>query len=130
MNKTISMGRLAGEPNVRETKDGKKVAEFVMALDRYKEGADFPRFIAWEKRAEFVEKYCHKGGKFLVEGRIQTGSYDNKDGNKVYTTDIVVESIEFCEKKKEPDGSEGQPENPEDTWMNVPDGIDEELPFA
>ena len=102
MNKTISMGRLTGEPNVRETKDGKKVAEFVMAIDRYKEGADFPRFIAWEKKAEFVEKYCHKGGKFLVEGRIQTGSYDNKDGNKVYTTDIVVESIEFCEKKKEP----------------------------
>ena len=131
MNKTISMGRLTGEPNVRETKDGKKVAEFVMAIDRYKEGADFPRFIACEKKAEFVEKYCHKGGKFLVEGRIQTGSYDNKDGNKVYTTDIVVESIEFCEKKKEPDGSEGQPrENPEDAWMNVPDGIDEELPFA
>lgn len=131
MNKVILMGRLTDEPKVRAVKDDKKVAEFVIAVDRYKEGADFPRCVAWDKRAEFVEKYCHKGGKFLVEGRIQTGSYE-KDGHKVYTTDVMVDSIEFCEKKeKAMDGSDGQPtENPNDGWMNVPDGIDEELPFV
>ena len=124
MNKTISMGRLTDEPKVRETQAGKKVAEFTMALDRIKEGADFPRFIAWDKKAEVIEKYCHKGTKLLIEGRIQTGSYE-KDGHKVYTTDIVVENLEFCEKK-----SEMQPANPTDEFMKIPDGINEEIPFV
>ena len=124
MNKTISMGRLTDEPKVRETQAGKKVAEFTMALDRIKEGADFPRFIAWDKKAEVIEKYCHKGTKLMIEGRIQTGSYE-KDGHKVYTTDIVVENLEFCEKK-----GETQPANPTDEFMKIPDGISEEIPFA
>ena len=128
MNKTISMGRLTDEPKISETQSGKKVARFTLALDRYKEGADFPSFVAWEKKAEFMEKYCHKGTKLLIEGRIQTGSYE-KDNVKVKTTDIICDNIEFCEKKKA-DGSEGQPEsNPEDGWMNIPEGIDQELPF-
>lgn len=130
MNKTISMGNLTDDPKITETSTGKKKAEFVLALNRIKEGADYPRFIAWEKKAEFLENYCHKGMKLLVEGHIQTGSYDGKNG-RVYTTDIICENIEFCEKKKAIDGSEGQPrENPTDAFMKIPDGIDEEMPFA
>ena len=128
MNRTISMGRLTDDPKITETANGKKVARFTMALDRMKEGADFPSFVAWDKKAEFMENWCHKGTKLLIEGHIQTGSYEGKNG-KVYTTDIVCDSIEFCEKKQK-DGSEGQPkENIDDGWMNVPDNVDEELPF-
>jgi len=130
MNKVISIGRLTDEPKVSETSNGKKIARFTLALDRIGEGADFPSYIAWEKKAELIEKHCHKGQKIGVVGRIQTGSYE-KDGNKVYTTDIVVDEIEFCEKKRELDGSEGQPtENASDGFMKIPDGIDKELPFG
>lgn len=124
MNKTITMGRLTDEPKVSQTQSGKKVAKFNMAVDRRGEGTDFPSFIAWEKRAEFIENYCHKGTKLLIEGHIQTGSYE-KDGHKVYTTDIVVDSAEFCEKK-----GDTQPANPADEFMKIPDGINEEIPFA
>lgn len=116
MNRTISMGNLTDDPKITYTQNGKAKAEFTLALNRMKEGADFPRFIAWEKKAEFLEKYCHKGMKLLVEGHIQTGSYDGKNG-KVYTTDIICDNIEFCEKKKE-------------SVMSIPEGIDEEIPFT
>ena len=130
MNKTISMGRLTGEPSVSETSTGKKIARFNMALDRIKEGADFPSFIAWEKNAELIEKSVHKGDRLLIEGHIQTGSYE-KDGHKVYTTDIVIDRFEFIEPKKKDDGSDGQPtENQGDGFVNIPDGIDEEMPFS
>ena len=129
MNKAILTGRFTDEPKISDTNGGKKFARFTLAVDRMKEGADFISCVAWEKNAEFVEKYCHKGIKYLVEGHIQTGSYEGKNG-KVYTTDIVCEHVEFLEKKKA-DGSEGQPtENPSDDWMNIPDGLDKELPFA
>ena len=129
MNRTISMGNMTADPEIKETSTGKKYARFTLALQRMKEGADFPNFIAWEKKAEFMEKYCRKGMKLLVEGHILTGSYEGKNG-KVYTTDIVCDNIEFCEKKKRDDGSEGQPkDNIDEGWMNVPDGIDEEMPF-
>ena len=124
MNKTITMGRLTDEPKVSQTQSGKKVAKFNMAVDRIGEGTDYPSFIAWEKRAEFIENYCHKGTKLLIEGHIQTGSYE-KDGKKVYTTDIIVEKTEFCEKK-----SAEQPANPTDEFMKIPDGIDEQIPFS
>ena len=124
MNKTITMGRLTDEPKVSQTQSGKKVAKFNMAVDRIGEGTDYPSFIAWEKRAEFIENYCHKGTKLLIEGHIQTGSYE-KDGKKVYTTDIIVEKTEFCEKK-----GETQPANPTDEFMKIPDGIDEQIPFS
>ena len=128
MNKTISMGRLTDEPKISSTQSGKTKAEFSMALPRAKEGADFPRFVAWEKTAETIEKYCHKGTRLLIEGHIQTGSYEGKNG-KVYTTDIIVERIEFCDSKPK-DGTEGQPtENPTDEFMKIPDGMDEEFPF-
>ena len=128
MNRVICMGNLTDDPKITYTQSGKCKAEFTLALNRIKEGADYPRFVAWEKKAEFMEKYTHKGMKLLVEGRIQTGSYEGKNG-KVYTTDVICDQIEFCEKKKN-DGTEGQPkENPEGGWMNVPEGIDEEIPF-
>jgi len=127
MNKTISIGNMTDEPKISETASGKKVARFTLALNRVGEGADYPNFIAWEKKADFMEKYCHKGMKLAVEGHIQTGSYEGKNG-KVYTADIVCDQIEFCEKKQKDDG---QPkENPSDEFMKIPDGIDEEIPFS
>ena len=128
MNLTISKGNMTDEPRVTETSTGKKKAEFTLALNRMKDGADFPRFIAWEQKAELIEKWCHKGTSLLVEGHIQTGSYEGKSG-KVYTTDIICDRIEFCDKKPK-DGSEGQPtENDPNPFMNIPDSIDEEIPF-
>ena len=127
MNKTISKGRLTDDPKITTTQSGKKKAEFTLALDRAKEGADFPRFIAWEKAAELLEMYCHKGKELLIEGHIQTGSYEGKNG-KVYTTDIVVERIEFCGKKDDP--VEGVGKNEGNEFVKLPEGIDEEIPFA
>lgn len=128
MNRVIAIGNLTDEPKVTYLQSGKAKAEFTLALQRMKEGADFPRFIAWEKKAEFMEKYCHKGMKLAVEGHIQTGSYE-KDGKKVYTTDIICDNIEFCEKKKA-DETTGQPTENANEWMKIPEGIDKELPFA
>lgn len=128
MNRTISMGNLTDDPKITETSTGKKVARFTLALQRMNEGADFPSFIAWEKKAEFLEKWCHKGMKLAIEGHIQTGSYEGKNG-KVYTTDIVCDQIEFCERKPK-NGTEGQPkENEPVPFMDIPDSIDEEIPF-
>ena len=130
MNKTISMGNLTDEPKISEVAGGHKTATFNLALNRIKDGADFPRFVAWDKKAELIENWCHKGSRLLVEGHIHTDSYENRDGKKVYTTDIIVDSLEFCDRKPK-DGSEGQPkENPGGGWMNVPEGIDDEVPFA
>ena len=113
---------------------------FSVAIDRrYKQDgqptADFPRVIAWGKTAEFIEKYFHKGMKIAIDGRIQTGSYTNKDGQTVYTTDIVAENVEFVESKgtSESNRNTGNAPNPsvtDDGWMNIPDGVDDEgLPF-
>ena len=128
MNKTFSMGRLTDEPKVSETSTGKKIARFNMALDRMKEGADFPDFIAWDKSAELIGKSVHKGDRLLVEGHIQTGSYE-KDGRKIYTTDVVVDRFEFIEPKAK-DGTEGQPEDNHNDFIAIPEGVDEEMPFA
>ena len=125
MNRVIAIGNMTDDPKVTYLQSGKAKAEFTLALQRMKEGADFPRFIAWEKKAEFMEKYCHKGMKLAVEGHIQTGSYE-KDGKKVYTTDVICDNIEFCERKK--DETTGQPTESTD-FMKVPDGIDGEIPF-
>ena len=126
MNKVIAIGNLTDDPKVTYTNNGKCKAEFTLALNRAKEGADFPRFIAWEKTAELFEKYIHKGQKVGIEGHIQTGSYENKEDKKVYTTDVIVERVEFLEKKKQ---EETQPtENPAD-FVKIPEGLDEEIPF-
>lgn len=141
MNKVILMGRLTRDPEVRYTQgdNASAVARFSLAVDRRfkKDGdqtADFINCVAFGKTGEFIEKYGHKGTKFVVEGRIQTGSYTNKDGQKVYTTDVVVEQVEFAESKASTDGNTtnntANSNAPTDTsFMDIPDGIDEELPF-
>lgn len=104
MNKAILMGRLTKDPEVRYSQNGsetKAVAKYALAVDRRGADnvADFINITAFGKAAEFAEKYLHKGMKILVTGHIQTGSYTNKDGVKVYTTDVIAEDQEFCEKK-------------------------------
>lgn len=127
MNTVVLLGRLTADPDIRSTRDGKAVASFTLAVDRYKEGADFIRCQAWEKRAEFCEKYLKKGTKIAVKGRIRTGDYTDKDGKKIYTTDIVIEDIEFAQTKAAQENQEPQPD--ENGFMDIPDNIGEELPF-
>ena len=141
MNKVILIGRFVRDPEVRYTSNDKCCATFNIAVDRkYKqEGqpeADFPRVITWGKTAEFIEKYFRKGMKIGIEGRIQTGSYENKDGNTVYSTDIVADSVEFVESKSAASNgnnskpAESKPKIDEDGWMSIPDDVnDEGLPF-
>lgn len=141
MNKAILMGRLTRDPEVRYTNGDKPmcIARYTLAVDRRfkrdgQDGADFIPCVAFGKGGEFIEKYCKKGTKLAVSGRIQTGSYTNKDGQKVYTTEIVVEEQEFAESKAAQSGQQNtQPAKEEegmDGFMNIPEGIDEELPFA
>ena len=135
MNKVILMGRLTRDPEVRYTagEEAKAIARYTLAVDRRfkREGeaaADFISCVAFGRQAEFAEKYFRQGIKILVTGRIQTGSYTNKEGRKVYTTDVVVEEQEFAEKKTE----ESKPAAGADPggFMNIPEGIDEDLPFS
>lgn len=154
MNKVILMGRLTRDPEVRYTQGENQmaIARYTLAVDRrFNRGndentADFISCVAFGKSGEFAEKYLRKGTKIAVSGRIQTGSYTNKDGVKVYTTDVVVEDQEFAESKNNNSeggygnnsygggfgGGNSQPAAPMaagDGFMNIPDGIDEELPF-
>ena len=149
MNKVILMGRLTRDPEVRysQGESAMAIARFSLAVDRRRSGnnadgqtADFLNIVAFGKLGEFVEKYLHKGTKVTLSGRIQTGSYTNKDGVKVYTTDIIAEDIEFAESKNSSGadggfsgnnnaGSRPAPATAGDGFMNIPDGIDEELPF-
>ena len=146
MNKVILMGRLTRDADVRYSQGDAStaVARFTLAVDRrFKrdgdDSADFIGCVTFGKNAEFLERYGRKGTKFLVEGRIQTGSYTNKDGQRVYTTDVVVEQFEFAESKAASSSSETGGYVPAsrpspsgaagDGFMNIPDGIDEELPF-
>ena len=144
MNKVILMGRLTRNPEVRYTQgeEPMAIARFTLAVDRRgkrdgEASADFPSCVCFRRTAEFIEKYAHQGTKLVVVGKIQTGSYTNRDGQKVYTTDVVVEEAEFAESKavagqRENSRSEQKPEPQVDAngFMNIPDGIDEELPFA
>lgn len=133
MNKAILMGRITKDPDVRSNGDS-TVTRFSLAVDRRfkkdNETADFIGCVAFGKTAEFIEKYCHKGTKLVVTGRIQTGNYTNKEGQKVYTTDVIVEECEFAESKKASESNESKAESQDDGFMNVPeDEIDSELPF-
>ena len=152
MNKVILMGRLTRDPEVRysqsNTGDGQMaIARYTLAVDRRfnkngDQSADFIGCVAFGRSAEFAEKYLKQGTKIAITGRIQTGSYTNKDGNKVYTTDVVVEEQEFAESKASsdsyaashprtsaPEASMPNPGTAAEGFMNIPDGIDEELPF-
>ena len=151
MNKVILMGRLTRDPNVHYTAGDNPIgiARYTLAVDRRikREGeatADFISCIAFGKAAEFAERYFRQGIRIVVSGRIQTGSYTNRDGNKVYTTDVVVEEQEFAESKNNAAGNNNAQGNTAagqqsgnqgvsvdaDGFMNIPDGIEEELPFS
>lgn len=165
MNKVILMGRLTREPDIRYSNSGERqlaIARFTLAVDRRRNSAnngentaDFIQCVAFDRQAEFAEKYLHQGTKMVVVGRIQTGSYTNRDGQRVYTTDVVVDELEFAESKasaernqaagynnnnynnygggyqqaapsSRPDPSSALSEG----FMNIPDGVeDEHLPF-
>ena len=148
MNKVILMGRLTRDPEVRYTQgnDPMAIGRYTLAVDRRfkkdgQEGADFIPCVVFGKGGEFAEKYLRKGTKIAVTGRIQTGSYTNKDGVKVYTTEVVVEEQEFAESKQTNQSAQtsqntgaltanNSAADAIDGFMNIPDGINEELPFA
>jgi len=156
MNKVILMGRLTRDPEVRYSQGAEPlaIARYTLAVDRRgrrdatggDQTADFIQCVSFGRTAEFAEKYFKQGTKIAITGRIQTGSYTNKDGNKVYTTEVVVEEQEFAESKNASSGNDGgfnggfnggfgggnnapAPSGAGDGFMNIPDGIDEELPF-
>ncbi len=138
MNKIILMGRLTKDPEIRYSQGNNSmaVARYTLAIDRKfkrdgESNVDFINCIAFGKNGEFAEKYLHKGMKILIEGRWQSGSYTNRDGQKVYTNDCVVESCEFAESKNASQSERPQtaPQTDSDGFMSIPDGIDEELPF-
>lgn len=142
MNKAILMGRLTRDPEVRYSQGDNSlaIARFTLAVDRRfkkagEQEADFIGCVSFGKTAEFVEKYFRQGMKMALVGRIQTGSYTNKEGQKVYTTEVIVEEVEFAESKANSEASMQRTSRPEpsasigDGFMNIPDGIDEELPF-
>lgn len=137
MNKVILMGRLTRDPEVRysQGENATAVARYTLAVDRQfkrdgEQSADFINCIAFGKRGEFAEKYLRKGTKIAVVGRIQTGSYTNKDGQKVYTTDVIVDEHEFVESKaaSQNNGSGSTPVS-SDGFLDIPDGVDTQLPF-
>lgn len=144
MNKVIEMGRLTRNPEIRYTQGAEPmaIARYTLAVDRRQsrnsdnqQTADFIPCVAFGKLAEFAEKYLAQGVKIVIEGHLQSGSYTNKDGNKVYTLDVIIESQEFAESKaanqSHSGGSQPAPSGPVDNdgFMNIPDGIDGELPF-
>ena len=149
MIKVILMGRLTRDPEVRYSQGGENslaIARYTLAVDRrFKRNgddqtADFIGCVAFGRNAEFAEKYFRQGLKVVVTGRIQTGSYTNKDGVKVYTTEVIVEEQEFAESRAEAEANRASFQRQSapspapsadagDGFMNIPDGIDEELPF-
>ena len=147
MNKVILMGRLTRDHDVRYSQGDSPmaIARYTLAVDRRfrrdndQQTADFISCVAFGRNGEFAEKYLHQGTKIVAEGRIQTGSYTNKDGNKVYTTEVVVENQEFAESKASASNNEGgfQPQAQSaptapagDGFMNIPDGVEDVgLPF-
>ena len=145
MNKVILMGRLTRDPEIRYSQgnDQMAIARYTLAVERRynrnaEQTADFINCVAFGRLAEVAEKYFHRGTKLAVTGRIQTGSYTNKDGNKVYTTDVVIEDQEFAESKgsSSSDGGSYQPAGrpspanaSAEGFMSIPEGIEDDLPF-
>ena len=138
MNHVAIVGRLTADPEVRYTQGDNAlcIASFTVALDRRsrnaEQTADFPNCVAFGKTAEFIEKYFHKGMRIGGTGRIQTRNYTNRDGQKVYVTEIVIEQAEFVESKGQqsaPAKNSAKSSDPLDGFMNIPDALTEELPF-
>ena len=145
MNKVILMGRLTRDPEIRysQNENSSAIARFTIAVDRRfkrqgdEQTADFINCVAFGKTAEFVENYLKQGTKVVGCGRIQTGSYTNKEGQRVYTTDVVIEELEFAESKKSAQQYDGGSvaQRPEldadaDGFVNIPDGLEDGLPFS
>ena len=148
MNKVILMGRLTRDPEIRyaNNENNTCIANYTLAVDRRfkrqgdEQTADFINCVVFGRGAEFADTYLHQGTKIIAEGRIQTGSYTNKDGQKIFTTDVLVESQEFAESKAASAQNGNQnasaptrpnvAQNDSDGFMNIPDAIEEELPFA
>ena len=150
MNKVILMGRLTRDPEVRYSQGERAmaIARYTLAVDRRgrrggngddsAQAADFIPCVAFDRAGEFAEKYFHQGTKLVVTGRIQTGSYTNRDGQKVYTTEVIVEEQEFAESRAESDANRANFQHQAapapsadagDGFMNIPEGIDDVLPF-
>ena len=133
----ILIGRLTREPDIRYSsgEDATLIARYTLAVDRKfdreRQSADFINCVAFGRAGEFAEKYFHKGTKIAVTGRIQTGSYTNRNGVKVYTTDVIVEEQEFAESKSNNGNSGSSPDfyTDDEGFMNITEGIDDELPF-
>ena len=145
INRVVLVGRLTRDPELRKTQSGTSVCSFTMAVGRRvstqgQPDADFINCVAFGRTAEFAEKYLKQGTKMVVSGRIQTGSYTNRDGVKVYTTEVVIEEQDFAESKAAAAQNSNmgvpQPSAPQpsaaasDGFMNIPDGLEEELPFS
>ena len=137
MNKVILMGRLTRDPEVRYSQGERSmaIAKYTLAIDRRKTqqnsdpGADFINCVAFDRAGEFAEKYFRQGLRVLISGHLQTGSYTNKDGQKVYTTDVIVESQEFADIRRDGSGA-GSRGSKDDDFMNIPDNVEDEgLPF-
>ncbi|RJW85222.1 single-stranded DNA-binding protein [Clostridiales bacterium AF36-10] len=137
MNKVILMGRLARDPEVRYSQGERSmaIARYTLAIDRRKTqqnsdpGADFINCVAFDRAGEFAEKYFRQGLRVLISGHLQTGSYTNKDGQKVYTTDVIVESQEFADSRRDGSGA-GSRGSKDDDFMNISDNVEDEgLPF-
>lgn len=135
MNNVILIGRPTRDPEIRysQSENPTAIARYTLAVNRpFKQNgeqvADFISCVAFGKTAELIEKYVYKGSRIAVKGRIQTGSYTNQEGQKIYTTEVVVEQCEFLERANGQSNA-NTPENHGDGFMNIPDGIDEELPF-
>ena len=133
MNSVCLIGRLTKDPDVSSYGKGKNagtVAHYTLAVDNGTDNADFIRCVTFGKSAEFADKYLKQGIKICVSGRLQTGSYTNKEGVKVYTTDVIIDNQEFAESKKASEGSTNSvPKSTDSGFVNVPDGATEELPF-
>ncbi len=143
MNKVILVGRLTRDPEVRHSQgdNSTAVARYTLAVDRkFKRDneptADFIPCVVFGRSGEFAEKYFHQGMRISVSGRIQTGNYTNKDGVKVYTTEVIVEEQEFAESRAESEANRSASKQPkpeetvdENGFMNIPEGLEEELPF-
>lgn len=137
MNKVILMGRLTRDPEVRYSQGERSmaIAKYTLAIDRRKTqqnsdpGADFINCVVFDRAGEFAEKYFRQGLRVLISGHLQTGSYTKKDGQKVYTTDVIVESQEFADSRRDGSGA-GSRGSKDDDFMNIPDNVEDEgLPF-
>ena len=140
MNKVILIGRLTKDPDVRRSQEGKAIARYTLAVDRWgkEKAADFIQCVAFDKKGEFAEQYFRKGMKIAITGRIQTGKYTNKDGQKVYTTDVIAEDQEFAESKNAAGNNGGQTEansssnntiQDDGDFMNIDAGVKDDMPF-